>query len=218
MPRDLEPRRAAKRLQKLAWALRAEDREAFQDTLWRTGQANTVLKDVSQPPMQPADPRLSNLNFAPAAMLADTGRYLHDDILTKVDRASMAVSLESRTPFLNRDLFRLAWQMPHDYKAEKMEGKRLLREMCNRYVPRDIMDRPKAGFAMPIGRWLRGPLVDWAESHLSRDALKRRDVFDVGRVRAMWKAHRSGRRDHETQIWNVLMYQSWHSEQNAAVA
>lgn len=214
-PRDLAAGRAGEKLHKLARILGARDRDAFQDALLRTGEAMAVLADRAAPPPvnEGADARLENLDFAAAAMLFDTGQYLHDDVLTKVDRASMAVSLETRTPFLDRDLFDLAWRLPHHFKAEGGKGKRVLRALLYRHVPREIVDRPKAGFAMPIGRWLRGPLADWAESHLSPDALRRSGVFDVARVRALWQAHRSGRRDHETQLWSVLMYQSWHDGQ-----
>ena len=217
-PRDLAAGRAGEKLHKLARLLGARDRAAFQDALLRTGRAEAVLAggERAQALTEGADPRLDGLDFASAAMIFDTGHYLHDDILAKVDRASMAVSLETRTPFLDRELFSLAWRLPHGFKAEGAEGKRVLRTLLYRHVPREIVDRPKAGFSMPIGRWLRGPLRDWAESHLSPDALRRSEVFDVNQVRALWQAHRSGRRDNETQLWSILMYQSWHAAQRDA--
>lgn len=215
-PHDLAAGRAGEKLHKLARLLSTRDRDAFHDALLRTGQASSVLANGSDAPSvtQDADARLDSLDFAAAAMLFDTGQYLHDDVLTKVDRASMAVSLETRTPFLDRALFDLAWRLPHGYKAKEGEGKRVLRALLYRHVPRAMVDRPKAGFSMPIGRWLRGPLAEWAESHLGPDALRRSGVFDVANVRDLWQAHRSGRRDHETQIWNILMYQSWHEGNN----
>ena len=211
-PRALAEGRAGEQLHKLARLLGAPDRDGFQDALLRTGQASSVLANGLEglPITKGADARLKGLDFADAAMLLDTGQYLHDDVLTKVDRASMAVSLETRTPFLNRKLFDLAWRLPHRFKAEGGEGKRVLRALLYRHVPRAIVDRPKAGFAVPIGRWLRGPLGDWAESHLSEESLHRNGIFNVAHVRALWQEHRKGRRDHETQLWSVLMYQSWH--------
>ena len=217
-PRELAAGRAGEKLHKLARLLSAGDRGAFHEALLRTGQAHTVLAEDAGAWEIPsdADRRTLDLDFASYAMLFDTSHYLHDDVLAKVDRASMAVSLETRTPFLNRELFSLAWGLPHEFKSEGHEGKRVLRELLYRYVPRELVNRPKAGFTMPIGRWLRGPLVDWAESFLSSEALHRSNVFDVPRVRALWLAHRNGHRDHETQLWSILMYQSWHAAQRDA--
>jgi len=142
-------------------------------------------------------------------MLSDTGFYLHNDVLTKVDRATMAVGLETRTPYLNRKLFTLAWRLPYAMKADARNGKIVLRRLLDRHVPKKLFDRPKAGFAMPIGRWLRGPLVDWAESLLSERALTDTGVFDKARVRWLWQQHRSGARDYDAVLWAVLMYQGW---------
>lgn len=212
-PRELAAGRAGEKLHKLARLLRTSDRDSFKDALLRTGTADMVLAHQTQSPILAGgeDPRLGDLDFATATILFDTGHYLHDDVLAKVDRASMATSLETRTPFLERDLFDLAWRLPQRFKAEGTEGKRVLRAALYRHVPREIVDRPKAGFAMPIGRWLRGPLADWAESHLNVTALQRSGVFNVAAVRSLWQAHQSGRRDHETQLWSILMYQSWHT-------
>tara|TARA_R110002072_G_scaffold301085_1_gene479883 strand:- start:2852 stop:4819 length:1968 start_codon:yes stop_codon:yes gene_type:complete len=212
-PRELAAGRAGEKLHKLAHLMGARNRDAYHEALLGKAGATAVLKDHSgiATLVSKADPRLAGFDFATAAMLFDTANYLHDDVLTKVDRASMAVSLETRTPYLNRELFELAWRLPQAYKANAVTGKLVLRELLYRHVPREIVDRPKAGFAMPIGRWLRGPLVDWAESHLSADALQRTDVFDVRAVRTVWDAHRTGRRDNETLLWSILMYQSWHA-------
>ena len=214
-PRELAAGRAGEKLHKLAQLMGVRDRDAYHDALLQKGSAKAVLKDRDgiAALVTRADTRLAGLDFASAAMLFDTANYLHGDVLTKVDRASMAVSLETRTPFLNRELFELAWRLPQAYKADASNGKLVLRELLYRHVPREIVDRPKAGFAIPIGRWLRGPLVDWAETHLSADALQRADVFDVRAVRTAWEAHRMGRRDNETLLWSILMYQSWHAAQ-----
>lgn len=211
-PRDLAAGRAGEKLHKLARLLGVRDRAAFHDALIRTGQANGLLLSESGDGVTwnpDADSRNDHLDFAVVAMLFDTSHYMPDDVLTKVDRASMAVSLETRSPFLNRDLFSLAWRMPPEFKVQRGLGKRVLREALYRHVPSALVDRPKAGFALPVGRWLRAPLTDWAESLLSREALECTCVFDANAVRRLWEAHRSGKRDHETQLWSILMYQSW---------
>tara|TARA_R110002012_G_scaffold243683_2_gene418356 strand:- start:6556 stop:8532 length:1977 start_codon:yes stop_codon:yes gene_type:complete len=210
-PQDLAAGRAGEKLHKLARLLGSRDRAEFQDALLRTGHSDAILASGAHAQVltEGVDPRTDNLDLASAMMLFDTGHYLHDDILTKVDRASMAVGLETRTPFLNRELFNLAWRLPHSFKAEGAEGKRVLRALLYRHVPREIVDRPKAGFTMPIGRWLRGPLADWAESLLSTDAIARTDVFNTAAVRKIWNEHRAGQQNHETVLWTVLMYQTW---------
>ena len=146
-------------------------------------------------------------------MLVDTANYMPDDVLVKVDRAAMAVALETRTPYLERDLYRFAWSLPAEMRAGAGVGKRLLREMLYARVPRELVDRPKAGFAIPVGRWLRTGLRDWAESELSHEALGRSGLLDVEAIRARWAEHLSGKRDHETLLWNVLMFQAWQHRQ-----
>lgn len=214
-PRELRAGRAGEKLHKLAGLLGARDATALQDRLLRTGDPRVVLASGADcPPLTDrAEPRATDLPLAEALMLFDTAHYLPDDVLAKVDRASMAVSLETRTPFLERDLFALAWSLPMTHKARDGIGKVVLRELLYRHVPRELVDRPKAGFSVPVGRWLRGPLADWAESLLSSAALARTGVFEVTAVRRLWQEHRSGRRDHETALWAVLMYQAWRAQQ-----
>lgn len=210
-PRELAAGRAGEKLQKFARIVGSRDRVDFHARLLQTGDAAAVLSPDALPldMPEPLNAGLDTLPFGEAAMLQDVSMFLHDDIMTKVDRASMAASLEIRTPFLNRQLFELAWRLPMDIKTGGGQGKRVLREILHRHVPVEMVDRPKAGFAMPIGRWLRGPLVDWAESLIGPDALACTGVFDQHRVRRIWDAHRTGRRDYETQLWPVLMYQAW---------
>src|SRR6185436_17371531 len=111
-------------------------------------------------------------DLASQAMLLDTANYLPDDVLVKVDRASMSVALETRTPFLNRELFEFAWSLATADKLAAGEGKKIVRRLLYRYVPQSLVDRPKAGFAVPVGRWMRHGLRDWAESLLSPAALR----------------------------------------------
>ncbi len=149
------------------------------------------------------------------AMLHDTLNYLPDDILTKVDRASMSVSLEGRIPFLDTRVFDFAWTLPADMKIQGGTGKRILKGLLDRYVPREMMDRPKQGFAIPVGAWLRGPLRDWADALLDPRRLRDDGVFDPVVVRRIWDEHQSGRHNWDTRLWTLLMFQAWQDQASA---
>lgn len=156
-------------------------------------------------------PRLSD----PVAtmMVIDGLTYLPDDILVKVDRASMAVSLETRAPFLDRDLMEFAWSLPMSMKLRDGKGKWLLRQLLNRHVPRALVERPKMGFAIPLDDWLRGPLREWAEALLAEDRLRREGYFDPAPIRATWGRHVRGEGSFGYRLWSVLMFQAWLEEQ-----
>ena len=139
----------------------------------------------------------------------DMRTYMSDDILTKVDRASMAVSLEGRIPLLDHRVAEFAWRLPRHFKRRDGVGKWLLKELTYRYIPRSIMDRPKQGFAVPLAQWLRGELRDWAESLLTVERLEALGLNAV-LVRKAWQAHLSGQRDFKTPLWTVLMLLSFH--------
>ena len=142
-------------------------------------------------------------------MLRDSTGYLPDDILTKVDRASMAVSLETRVPFLDHRLAAVAARIPLAMKVRGGRGKQILRSALFARAPQSLFDRPKAGFAVPVGQWIRGPLRDWAEELLAERRLAGDGWFDPGIVRARWADHLSGRRDSTAAIWSILMFQAW---------
>jgi asparagine synthase (glutamine-hydrolysing) len=142
-------------------------------------------------------------------MLADSLSYLSDDVLQKVDRAAMAVSLETRVPFLDRDVVEFSCRVPPEMKVRDGQGKWLVRQLLDRYVPRELTDRPKTGFSIPLDQWLRGPLRAWASDLLAPASLERQGWFNAGRVGDVWADHLKGRRNHGSWLWNVLMAQSW---------
>ncbi|MES2903091.1 MAG: asparagine synthase (glutamine-hydrolyzing) [Pseudomonadota bacterium] len=150
-----------------------------------------------------------------ATMLRDATGYLPDDILTKVDRASMAVSLETRVPFLDHRLAAVAARIPLAMKVKGGQGKQILRKALFARAPKSLFDRPKAGFAVPVGQWIKGPLRDWAEELLLERRLASDGWFDPAIVRARWADHCSGRRDSTGAIWSILMFQAWLAEQQS---
>lgn len=197
---------------KIARLLGATSRESCYELLsthW-TDTDHLLLKRVTA--HSPELPSAENLGFANAMMLWDLAGWLPDDIMTKVDRASMAVSLEAREPMLDHRLVEFAWRLPLSTKVRGREGKWLLRKVLYRHVPRPLVDRPKTGFAVPLAEWLRGPLRNWASDLLSPDAIRRAGLLDAGGVLRLMNEHQAGRRNYENVLWNLVMLQAWHAE------
>ena len=152
---------------------------------------------------------IDSLEIEEKMMFLDSITYLSDDILTKVDRSAMAVSLETRIPLLDHRVVELAWRLPLEMKINHGNGKHILRKLLFKYVPRDLVERPKMGFSVPINSWLRGPLNEWAEDLLSTSKLKKEGFFSPDEIKKKWEEHKSGRRDWQHQLWNVLIFQAW---------
>ena len=155
------------------------------------------------------DSVVEKLGFVEQMMYLDLMTYLPGDILTKVDRASMAVSLEARVPFLDPRVAEFAWRLPLSKKVSAGVGKRMIRNLVYRYVPQKLMDRPKSGFGIPVEEWLRGPLRDWAHSLLSPERIRASGYFDSGAVKDIWDRHQTGRRNEQAKLWPVLMFEAW---------
>lgn len=142
-------------------------------------------------------------------MFWDMFSYLPDDILVKVDRAAMGVSLETRVPFLDHRVVEFSWQLPLELNLKNKQGKQVLREVLYRYTPRSLIERPKMGFGIPLDMWLRGPLREWAETLLEESILSRQGFLDAAVVSQLWQSHLSGKRNVAGLLWNILMFQAW---------
>jgi asparagine synthase (glutamine-hydrolysing) len=158
-----------------------------------------------------------NAPDAVRAMYCDATGYLPGDVLCKVDRASMAVSLETRVPFLDHRVADVAARIPLSMKVANGGGKQILRKLLDQYVPRSLMDRPKAGFAVPVGEWIKGPLRGWAEELLDSSAMAADGWLDPTLVQRRWRDHLDGRRDSTAALWSILMFQAWLREQRTAL-
>jgi asparagine synthase (glutamine-hydrolysing) len=155
-------------------------------------------------------------DFIEEMMYLDTVSYLPDDIFVKVDRASMGASLETRAPFVDHEIIEFAWSLPLSMKIRHGMGKYVVRKVLEKFVPPRLTDRPKAGFGIPLGTWLRGELREWAEEMLDPARMAAQGYLDVKTVQKKWEEHLSGRRDWEFQMWNILMWQAWLERQPSA--
>lgn len=202
----------ARRLRKLGVAAPLTDPAAFYDVhLWHWHNTAEIVMGASEASILPAIsrrwPRCDD--FIHHMMAVDTVAFLPDDILVKVDRASMGVSLESRIPLLDPSVIEFAWRLPPKMKIRGGQTKWILRQILDKHVPRALVERPKTGFAIPIAEWIRGPLREWAEELLNTKRIEREGYFAGEPIRRRWKEHLSGRDDHSGALWCVLMFQAW---------
>ena len=218
LPRRLVHRNAGEKLQKLADTLTAADDREVYSRLTTRGATGVVIGDPAPVGREPSAVWANLEGFAEQMMYLDSILYMPDDILVKVDRATMGVSLEGRIPFLDPRVFEFAWRLPLHMKIRDGRGKHILRQVLHRYVPQELVDRPKAGFAVPIDQWLRGPLREWAEELLSEDRLRRDGLLDARAVRTRWKEHLAGTRNWQHHLWDVLMLQAWLTEASQPIA
>jgi asparagine synthase (glutamine-hydrolysing) len=208
----MRPGRVGVRAGKLAAFLRDVDADAIyrrQHTHWTNPEqlvpGGRELEGI------PFDPRLKDEipDFLRRMQVLDTITYLPDDILTKVDRASMSTGLETRVPLLDHRIVEFSCRLPRSMMVRGGTDKWLLRQVLDRYLPRELMERQKMGFSLPLGTWLRGPLRDWAEALLSADRLREAGFFDPGLVRNAWDQFLSGRGSNQEPLWGILMFEAW---------
>jgi len=182
-------------------------------SLWK--DPATLVIDGSEPLTAITDPTrwMNTRTLSEKMMSLDSVTYLPDDILAKVDRASMGTSLEARAPFLDdHETVEFAWKLPLNMKIRDGKGKWILRQILYRHVPREMVDRPKMGFGVPIDSWLRGPLRSWTEELLNEERLEKEGYLHPAAITQKWREHLSGVRNWQYQLWNVLMFQAWLEE------
>jgi asparagine synthase (glutamine-hydrolysing) len=213
LPAGWQVRNPSTKVAKLARVLTASDPEDAYRALTTHWDDATSLVLGNDDRREVADGRraspVSDGGITELMLWSDLVGYLPDDILAKLDRAAMAVSLETRVPFLDRGILDLAWRLPLDAKLRGGQTKWLLRQVLDRHVPAALVERPKMGFGLPIGPWLRGVLAPWAEHLLDERRLRDQGLLDPVPIRRAWDLHRAGRRDLGYELWDVLVLQSW---------
>ncbi|MFZ5652555.1 MAG: asparagine synthase (glutamine-hydrolyzing) [Bacillota bacterium] len=220
LPDRIKQRNPGDKLHKLAEILEVDSPEKLYLNLvshWKNPAS--LIPGASEPPTALNDrSQWEELpDFAQRMMYLDLVTYLPDDILTKVDRASMGVSLEARVPLLDHRVVEFAWRVPLSLKIRNGQGKWLLRQVLYKYIPAELIERPKMGFGVPIDRWLRGPLKEWAEDLLNSERLKREGFIRPEPVEKLWREHLSGERNWQYYLWDILMFQAWLDAQKSGV-
>lgn len=208
VPERLQQRMMVNKIEKLLRILPGRDeRDLFERLVLWYPTPQALVRHGS--PLEPCGRWPSGLSACRGMMYADTVDFLQNDALVKVDRASMSCGLEAREPLLDHELAQFAWQLPEHMLIRDGVQKWALRQILYRYVPASLIERPKLGFGVPIGDWLRRDLRPWAEDLLSEDALQSAAIFETAQVRRLWEEHRERRFDHDYTLWNVLMFQAW---------
>lgn len=214
LPKMLRQRAVGDKLHKLARIIdKGSSTEIYESfvTLWP--EENIVIGATRRPSAPENDNQ--PLDLVQRMMLLDSLRYLPDDILVKVDRAAMAVSLETRVPFLDHQVVEFAWQLPNRFRSRDGRSKWIVRNVLERYVPRQLFERNKMGFSVPLDSWLRGPLREWAGDLLSPTLIRRQGLLNADLIDQRWKEHQTGNRNWQHQLWNALMFQAWLEDQSS---
>ncbi|MCZ7594411.1 MAG: asparagine synthase C-terminal domain-containing protein [Hyphomicrobium sp.] len=211
IPDRLKPSHAGDKIHKAASILALKDPAALYRRLVTHWEPSEIAPHASETKGVLWDEEISRdfPDLLTRMQFLDLVTYLPDDILTKVDRASMAVALEARVPLIDHRVVEFAWRLPREMKMRNGISKWLLRQVLYRHVPPELIERPKMGFGIPLAEWLRGPLRDWTEGLLSEQNLRETGLVDTALVRRYWQEHLSGKRNWQYLIWDVLMPESW---------
>ncbi len=211
LPGRLRPSQPGDKLHKLASVLALDDVAAIYRTLVTHWEPTDLMPGVEEPkgPLWDETVGTQFRGLLERMQFLDLVTYLPDDILTKVDRASMAVGLEARVPLIDHRVVEFAWRLPRSALIRNGDSKWILRQVLYRHVPRELIERPKMGFGIPLGEWLRKPLRDWAESLLDEKRLREAGLVDAAMVRRYWNEHLSGQRNWQYHLWDILMLEAW---------
>jgi asparagine synthase (glutamine-hydrolysing) len=211
LPSRLRPPQAGDKVHKAASVLRLDSADAVYRRLVSHWEPSEIMPQAREPKSILDDQTLAKdfPDLLPRMQFLDLVTYLPDDILTKVDRASMAVALEARVPLIDHRVVEFAWRLPENVKVRNGTSKWILRQVLYRHVPPELIERPKMGFGIPLGEWLRGPLRDWAETLLGEQRLREAGLVDHAVVRRYWQDHLDGRRNWQYLLWDVLMLEAW---------
>ena len=216
LPENKKIKRIGQKAYKLADILKADNPEEIYINLMSNWKQPSNIVIGAEEPLTILNERAgwpSFNDFEHQMMYIDIMSYLPDDLLVKVDRAAMAVSLETRVPFLDHKVIEFAWKLPLNLKIRDGQSKWLLKQVLYNYVPKKLIDRPKMGFGVPIDSWLRGPLKEWAETLLDESRLNQERFFNPGPIRKKWSEHLSGKRNWHHHIWAILMFQQWYESE-----
>jgi asparagine synthase (glutamine-hydrolysing) len=211
LPARLRPPQAGDKLHKMAAVLKLDSPDALYRRLVSHWEPSEIMVQAQEPPSIVTDEKIAQEfpDMLARMQFLDLVTYLPDDILTKVDRASMAVALEARVPLLDHRVVEFSWRLPRNAKVRNQTTKWILREVLYRHVPRTLIERPKMGFGIPLGDWLRGPLRDWAEDLLNETRLREAELLDPKVVRRFCQEHLDGSRNWQYLLWDVLMLEAW---------